>query len=82
MERKTGRYRFRSSITGKLILQLEYLVPYNYDPTFDLEPGGYTEVWRDAKVSDVDAHYLINLTGKRHKEGASIAGGENVDPRW
>jgi hypothetical protein len=48
------RTRHRRSWFGKLILQVEDSVPYNYDPATDVQPGGYTGRWRDATLEDLD----------------------------
>ena len=47
------RRRYRQSLFGKLILQIEVQTPYNYDPVKDNAPGGYFGKWRDAKISDL-----------------------------
>lgn len=48
------RTRFRRNWWGKLILQVEDSVPYNYDPATDIAPGGYRGRWRDATMEDLD----------------------------
>lgn len=45
--------RYRRTWRGKLVLQVEEQVPYNYDPQHDIEPGGYTGRWRDATLADL-----------------------------
>lgn len=45
--------RYRRTWLGKLVLQVEETVPYNYDPEHDIEPGGYTGRWRDARLEDL-----------------------------
>lgn len=50
---KISRIRYRRSWTGKLILQVAVIKPYNYDPSIDLKPGGYTRTWRDATIEDL-----------------------------
>jgi hypothetical protein len=44
---RTGRYRFRTSFTGKLILQLEWM-------HYDDESGKNILSWQDAKLTDID----------------------------
>jgi hypothetical protein len=36
-----------------VVLQVAESKPYNYDPTVDIAPSGYCEVWRDARPEDV-----------------------------
>ena len=36
-----------------VVLQVSERIPYNYDPATDIRPGGYIDVWRDARPEDV-----------------------------
>lgn len=49
------RTRYRRNWRGKLILQVEELVPFNYDERdpYQIEPGGYHGRWRDATLEDL-----------------------------
>lgn len=60
MPNLTGRFRFRISLFGKLVLQVEYEKKhYDHDSGngYDIyhEDEYYTRHWRDAKESDVSA---------------------------
>lgn len=52
---KGERLRYRRNWRGKLILQVEEMVPYNYDERdpYQIEPGGYHGRWRDAVLGDL-----------------------------
>jgi hypothetical protein len=53
-EQKT-RYRIQTRFFRKplVVLQVAEMKPYNYDPMFDLKPGGFAPVWRDAHPEDL-----------------------------
>jgi hypothetical protein len=36
-----------------LVLQVEVMRPYNFDPQHDIAPGGYAPIWRDATFEDL-----------------------------
>jgi hypothetical protein len=51
LARRTGRYRFRTSLRGKLILQVEW-------SQYESGSYGYSVdrvlIWKDAKLTDID----------------------------
>lgn len=47
------RTRYRRTWRGKLVLQVEAMVPYNYDPATDNHEPQYTGKWRDATLEDL-----------------------------
>lgn len=58
-EKLTGKTRYRKSIFGKLILQVE--ITY-YD---DMPHGGMDRtIWRDAKVTDLQLHAAKRQEGE------------------
>lgn len=74
----TGRTRFRSTITGRLVLQVEYRVPAP-------SPGVFDAKWRDARTQDLaELHELtysnINITLRLPAVPDELPG-ERRDPR-
>lgn len=46
-----GRKRYRRSWFGKIVLQVEHIVPYSGDPTYGCPSP--SKVWRDATIQDI-----------------------------
>jgi hypothetical protein len=55
---KGERFGYRRNWRGKLILRVEELIPFRYDPVLDPKPAGYIKRWRDACLADLPYPWL------------------------